>query len=127
MIMRRSRKRKTKTKRTAGSFEHNRCYRRRPAGQCGYAAAWAAHRVTLFEKNEKLGKKLFLTGKGRCNITNARPQEEFFSNIPGNAKFLYSAFGALNNAELLDLRGMAYKPRWNAAGASFQCRTSRAM
>ena len=75
-----------------------------PAGMmAAYAAAMGGARVTLFEKNEKLGKKLFLTGKGRCNITNARPQEEFFSNIPGNAKFLYSAFGALNNAELLDL------------------------
>lgn len=49
-----------------------------PAGMmAAYAAATTAE-VTLFEKNEKLGKKLFLTGKGRCNITNARPQEDFF-------------------------------------------------
>lgn len=75
-----------------------------PAGMmAAYAAAMGGARVALFEKNEKLGKKLFLTGKGRCNITNARPQEEFFSNIPGNAKFLYSAFGALDNTELLAL------------------------
>ena len=54
-------------------------------GPAGMMAAYAAARnaeVILFEKNEKLGKKLFLTGKGRCNITNARPQEDFFANIP---------------------------------------------
>lgn len=74
-----------------------------PAGMmAAYAAAETAE-VTLFEKNEKLGKKLFLTGKGRCNITNARPQEDFFANIPGNAKFLYSAFHALSNDDLLQL------------------------
>ena len=42
------------------------------------AAAKNGHQVTLYEKNEKLGKKIFITGKGRCNITNARPQEDFF-------------------------------------------------
>jgi predicted Rossmann fold flavoprotein len=74
-----------------------------PAGMmAAYAAATTAE-VTLFEKNEKLGKKLFLTGKGRCNITNARPQEDFFSNIPGNAKFLYSALNAFSNDDLIHL------------------------
>ncbi len=75
-------------------------------GPAGMMAAYAAARnaeVILFEKNEKLGKKLFLTGKGRCNITNARPQEDFFANIPKNSKFLYSAFHALSNEQLLAL------------------------
>ena len=55
------------------------------------AAALGA-RVTLIEKNEKLGKKLFLTGKGRCNVTNAAGREAFFANLCVNGKFLYSAF-----------------------------------
>ena len=69
-------------------------------------AAFAAARtdtVTLYEKNEKLGKKLFLTGKGRCNITNAGEPEDFFNHIPGNAKFLYSAFSCFSNKDLIAL------------------------
>ena len=74
-----------------------------PAGMMAAYAAAGNGQVTLFEKNEKLGKKLFITGKGRCNITNARPQEDFFANIPGNAKFLFSAFRAFSNEQLLEL------------------------
>ena len=83
-----------------------------PAGMMAAYAAASSAEVALFEKNEKLGKKLFLTGKGRCNITNARPQEDFFSNIPGNAKFLYSAFDAFSNNDLIRLlnhHGLATK------------------
>ena len=60
-----------------------------------FAAAIAAgqgHTVELFEKNEKLGKKLFITGKGRCNLTNACDMEELFESVCTNVKFLYSAF-----------------------------------
>ncbi len=70
------------------------------------AAAMAAergHSVTLFEKNEKLGKKLFITGKGRCNITNAVETEEFFKNIPRNPKFLYSALYGYTNTDVVAL------------------------
>ena len=59
-----------------------------------FAAVQAAgyeHEVHLYEQNEKLGKKLFITGKGRCNFTNACPAEEFFQNIVSNAKFMYSS------------------------------------
>ncbi len=59
------------------------------------AAIWAArsgHDVTLFEHNDKLGKKLFITGKGRCNVTNACDTEVLFQNVMKNPKFLYSAF-----------------------------------
>ena len=64
-----------------------------PAGMmAAYAAACQGAQVTLFEKNEKLGKKLYLTGKGRCNLTNAREIEDFFAQIPRHPKFLYSAF-----------------------------------
>lgn len=54
-------------------------------------AAQSGHQVTLLEKNEKLGKKLFITGKGRCNITNVCSMEHFFRNIVTNEKFLYSS------------------------------------
>ncbi len=60
------------------------------------------HKVTLIEKNEKLGKKLFITGKGRCNITNAKDIEDFFPNIPGNPYFLYSALYSLSNKDVMD-------------------------
>lgn len=75
-----------------------------PAGMmAAYAAAINKAQVTLFERNEKLGKKLFLTGKGRCNFTNIRPIDEFFSQIPKNAKFLYSALYNFTNQELISL------------------------
>ncbi|HOV41897.1 MAG TPA: FAD-dependent oxidoreductase, partial [Oscillospiraceae bacterium] len=65
-------------------------------GAAGLMAAWAASqngkRVLLLEKNKLLGKKLLITGKGRCNVTNNCTTEEFMSNIPSNAKFLYSAY-----------------------------------
>ncbi len=67
------------------------------------AAATAArngHRVTLLEQNEKLGKKLYITGKGRCNVTNAGGREAFFENVVRNPRFLYSAWGALSTEEL---------------------------
>lgn len=72
------------------------------------AAAMAAERgyaVTLFEKNEKLGKKLFITGKGRCNITNAAEPDAFFKNIPRNPKFLYSALYGYTNEDVIALLG----------------------
>lgn len=63
-----------------------------PAGMmAAISAARAGAQVTLLEKNEKLGKKLFITGKGRCNLTNAASTEDFFENVVSNKKFLYSA------------------------------------
>ena len=84
-----------------------------PAGMM--AAAEAAERsfaVTLLEKNEKLGKKLFITGKGRCNITNAAEIEDFFKNIPRNPKFLYSALYGFTNEDVMAMvkkQGVALK------------------
>ena len=68
------------------------------------AAAFAAkngNRVEVFEKNEKLGKKLFITGKGRCNITNAADLEDFFPAVTSNPKFLYSAFYSFTNEQVI--------------------------
>lgn len=60
-------------------------------------AARNGNKVTIYEKNEKLGKKLFITGKGRCNITNASDIEELFAKVVTNSKFLYSAFYGFDN------------------------------
>jgi hypothetical protein len=58
--------------------------------------------VTIVEKNEKLGKKLFITGKGRCNLTNACDISDLFSNVISNPKFLYSAFYSFTNEQVVD-------------------------
>ena len=68
------------------------------------AAVFAAkngNKVEIFEKNEKLGKKLFITGKGRCNITNAAELENFFPAVTSNPKFLYSAFYSFTNEQVI--------------------------
>ena len=74
-------------------------------GAAGMMAAISAAEngniVTLVEKNDRLGKKLFLTGKGRCNITNACPVEELFDNIVTNRKFLYSSVYSFDNEEVI--------------------------
>ena len=66
------------------------------------AAARKGHEVLVFEKNEKLGKKLFITGKGRCNITNACDMDTLFSSIVSNSKFLYSSFYGYSNQDVID-------------------------
>jgi hypothetical protein len=66
------------------------------------AAAQKGHMVILLEKNEKLGKKLFITGKGRCNITNAGDMDNLFANVVTNRKFLYSAFYAFDNVRVME-------------------------
>lgn len=75
-------------------------------GAAGMMAAAAAaedgHSVVLLEKNEKLGKKLYITGKGRCNVTNACDREVFFENIVSNPKFLYSSYGSWNSQDMMN-------------------------
>ncbi|WP_088005559.1 NAD(P)/FAD-dependent oxidoreductase [Indiicoccus explosivorum] len=65
------------------------------------AAARAGSRVLLIEKGAKLGKKLTISGGGRCNVTNRLPLEEIVKNIPGNGKFLYSPFSVFNNEDII--------------------------
>ncbi len=75
-------------------------------------AAQNGHSVLLLEKNEKLGKKIYITGKGRCNITNACDTEEFFRNVLRNKKFLYSSFYSFSNWQVMDFfesHGLAIK------------------
>ncbi|MBR4734249.1 MAG: (d)CMP kinase [Lachnospiraceae bacterium] len=69
-----------------------------------YEAAVCGANVTLLEKNEKLGKKLFITGKGRCNVCNAAPEmETLFQNVCTNRKFLYGAFYSFDNRAVMEL------------------------
>lgn len=65
------------------------------------AAQNRKHHVTLLERNEKLGKKLFITGKGRCNVTNSKDISDFFEFIPRNREFLYSALYTFTNEHLM--------------------------
>ena len=99
-------------------------------GAAGMAAAVflaeKGHTVHLFEKNEKLGKKIYITGKGRCNFTNACPQEELFDNIIHGRKFLYSAFYGYNNFDVIDfLKAWAYVPKQNGETGFSRAPTTR--
>ncbi|MBO4872220.1 MAG: (d)CMP kinase [Lachnospiraceae bacterium] len=67
------------------------------------AAAESGAQVILLEKNEKLGKKLFITGKGRCNLTNDAEREVFFTHILRNPRFLYSSYGRFDNQAMMTL------------------------
>lgn len=74
------------------------------------AAADGSRQVCLLEKNEKLGKKIFITGKGRCNVTNAGDMDALFANVMTNGKFLYSAFYGFDNLAMMDFLEQAGCP-----------------
>lgn len=75
-----------------------------PAGMlAGISAAKEGQDVVILEKMDNIGKKLRITGKGRCNITNSIKMEEFINNIPGNGRFLYSAFQNFTNKDIIEL------------------------
>lgn len=67
-----------------------------------YAAGMCGHEVILLEKNEKLGKKIYITGKGRCNFTNACEPEDFLKNVVSNDKFLYSSLYTFSPQQMMD-------------------------
>lgn len=73
-----------------------------PAGMMASIAASEKYSVTLIDRNEKLGKKLYITGKGRCNVTNAKDISEFFDCIPGNPNFLYSSLYTYTNKDVMN-------------------------
>ena len=76
------------------------------AGPAGIMAAITAaenHNVVLVDGNEKIAKKLFITGKGRCNITNGKDIGDFFDYIPGNPHFLYSALYSFTNNDVIEM------------------------
>lgn len=73
-----------------------------PAGlMAAYTASLEGHQVELFEKNKQLGKKLQLTGHGRCNVTNNCSKDEFFKHVVHNEKFLYSPFSQFSNLDMI--------------------------
>jgi predicted Rossmann fold flavoprotein len=73
-----------------------------PAGMMAAVKASSKHHVVLIEKNDKLGRKLYITGKGRCNITNAKDIGDFFENIPCNPNFLYSSLYSFTNEDTMN-------------------------
>lgn len=74
-----------------------------PAGMmAAITSAEHQNEVTLIEKKERLGRKLLITGKGRCNITSSLPMEEWINNIPGNGKFLYSCMQEFTNQDIIE-------------------------
>ena len=74
-----------------------------PAGMMSaITAAQEKNEVIIIEKNKTLGRKLLITGKGRCNITSSLDMSEFIKNIPGNGKFLYSAFQTFKNTDIIE-------------------------
>ncbi len=68
----------------------------------GITAARMGRSVIIFEKNERIGRKLRITGKGRCNVTNNCTNEELMNNVPVNPRFLYSAFSGFNSQDVMD-------------------------
>lgn len=73
-----------------------------PAGMmAGITAAEQGNKVTILEKMNTPGKKLLISGKGRCNITNSADMNEFFENVPANSKFLYSSFNRFTNKDMI--------------------------
>lgn len=75
-----------------------------PAGMlAAISASKEGNEVILLEKMEKCGKKLLITGKGRCNITSSLDMQEFIANVPGNGRFLYSAFSNFTNLDMIEL------------------------
>ena len=90
----------------------------------GMAAQAGAH-VTLLEQNGRLGKKLLITGKGRCNVTNDCPWQDVLQNVPTNPRFLYSALAGFSPADaknFFEAYGCALKTE---ATVFFQCPTGR--
>ena len=72
-----------------------------PAGIMAAIHASKKHNVTILDGNDRIGKKLFITGKGRCNVTNSKDISEFFDYIPGNPHFLYSALYSYTNEDTM--------------------------
>ena len=73
-----------------------------PAGIMAAITAAKNNNVVLLEGNDRIGKKLFITGKGRCNVTNAKEISEFFDYIPGNPYFLYSSLYTFTNEDTIN-------------------------
>lgn len=81
--------------------KYNRHRRRCRRYDRGYCSSKEGCAVSLYEKNEKLGKKIFITGKGRCNVTNAGDMDELFAAVITNKKFMFSSFYGFTNEDMM--------------------------
>ena len=91
-----------------------------PAGIMAAISAARENNVTLLEGNDRVGKKLFITGKGRCNVTNAKDISEFFDYIPGNPYFLYSSLYTFTNEDTISFfEGKGIKLKTERGGRVF--------
>ena len=92
-----------------------------PAGMmAAVESAENGNNVTILEKMNSCGKKLLITGKGRCNITNSADISDFFKFIPGNSNFLYSAFNSFTNTDIVNfLENMGVKTKVERGGRIF--------
>ena len=79
---------------------------------CSIIAARNGCEVFLYEKNEKLGKKLYITGKGRCNVTNNCEVEDLLRAVMTNSKFLYSAFYTFNSQDMMAMSATGLTISW---------------
>mgnify|MGYP000953613653 CR=1 FL=1 len=87
-----------------------------------YQAALKGAKVYLFERNTNLARKVLISGKGRCNLTNIKNLDEFMENIPGNSNFLYSAFNTFSNKHLISFfEKLGVKTKIERGGRVFPC------
>ena len=100
-------------------------------GPAGMMAAIEAsqnkeNKVIVVEKMQSLGRKLLITGKGRCNITSSLPIDEFIKNTPGNGRFLYSSYQQFDNNNIIKLQNRwlinyrKVKEKWDSLKEKFQ-------
>ena len=87
----------------------------------GISAAKNINSVTILEKMNMCGKKLLITGKGRCNITSSIEISEFIKNIPGNGRFLYSAFNNFTNEDIIKI---TIQKQLRQTGGNWECLSS---
>lgn len=102
------------------------------AGAAGIMAAVSSalngHTVSIYEKNDRIGRKLYITGKGRCNITNAADMKTIMENVVNNSKFLYSAFKQFDNQDVVEMLENAGCPtKVERGNRVFPYRTSHRM
>lgn len=89
-------------------------------------AARAGAEVILLEKNDRLGRKLFITGKGRCNLTNSADVEDLFPAVVSNSKFLYSGFYSFTNGQVIEFfEDLGVKTKVEREEESFPHRITR--
>ena len=88
---------------------------------CAGFLAKKGYKVYVFESNEKAGKKLYITGKGRCNFTNTSTEDEFSKNIVRGQKFLFSALSRFNSQDVISFFEEIWYPNSSVVSKYFKC------